>query len=956
MSKDFSQLEKLGFTKQEIDVYISMVSSYHRTLEEVMLGTNLSKEDVSVAIEKLKAQGYCKVIPGKMNQYIALVPNLPITSDAQKKIQEDFKLLETDVNNSWIKAKESLSSFINAFHSDMDEIGQKTKEENKVLSTDTQSSVEDFSNKLKESTSSNLQKIYEEARENLRAKFNSLKETIDGSFSDMLDVSSNESYEMNEKLSEIESTAIKTLVNLKEEQIRTIDGYHGEVSAKIVPASEKILESLSNLKSSADEIFSGLETKVKELTTELNDYTSSQGEEVVDNFSRNSARIEEITQEIQSIINENIENVRISTEKFNENAKDLVKGLIEDHIAKAKKSVIDYREKVNKKLQDMNNQKEGIQRVQNELNNSVVDVKDRIEAEIWKIQDEIAKFIQEDYSNAAIVQEESNQFVVESLETRKDHLLSGLEDISSQLNISLNSHVESINNAITSKEEELRTSLDDQIIKQNEIVKGIHEQVIKNLDENATELITIVDGIKTDLENEIGSKILSSTGNNKSMIEKARNTFEESSVILTRQLIEQLQSFSGSGQMLLGTMQESISMTMRGHDDEVEKSLTDSRDKMITQSANLIQSANENLKTTNEFLGDVFNTQIDTLKVLQSEIVGTLSTKIDAKTNDVRTSLTDLSQEIDEKNTKILRDIPDALELFKTDHNAKLEQFEREIRGNLSRLINLVEELHEALNVKKFKDKERKIFTEKLEEARTELEPAMSKFTNLIRDQAEVFSNEIDDHLGNFISTLQILNDDSKTSLMNNIGEFSSSVENLKTEINSSVSKTFSGSVNLLEEKRDNSTEQIGELDQSITASINSVKDQFSVITSDLIEKSKDTSENVLNDVETYVTGLLSAYASVSEQASDETNETMSTNTTNILGALDNAIKSTDEAFKGIEIDLVDSVTSRNEKISSLLTNVVDNLKEKTTTIENDLKNEIVSSINSLNEEVNKTF
>ncbi|MFW9994599.1 MAG: hypothetical protein ACFFD4_21320, partial [Candidatus Odinarchaeota archaeon] len=645
-----------------------------------------------------------------------------------------------------------------------------------------------------------------------------------------------------------------------------------------------------------------------------------------------------------------------ATEKFNVEAKNLVKGLIETHIENAMVSVNNYREKVNARIQDLSSQKVEIQRTHTEYNNAATAVKDRIEEEVGKIQDKLVNFVQEDYSSAAGLLEENNRFIEESLEAKKEHVVTGLGDASNQLDSELNEHLESVNSAITSKKDELKSTLDGFVNLQDEKVKEINTQVITSLDEKATELTASKDDTKADLEKDLAQRIQATSGKNKTEIENAKKTFTSASTLLTRQIIEQLESFSGSGQMLVGTMQESIRMTMQSHEEDVEKTLVDNRDKSIQLSDNLVQNANDSLKKTSEFLGEVFNTQMDNFKQLETDIVSTFSSKIDNKSTEVKQALTDLSQEIDEKNSMILTKIPDALELFKTDHRAKLEQFEREIRGNLNTLKTLVEEMHEALSVKKFKDKEREVFAAKLDEAKTELEPAMAKFTNLIRDQTTEFSHEIDDHLETFISTVQTLNENSKSSLTRNIEGFSSSVENLKGEITSTVSETFSNSSKLLEERKNESTSQVDDLGRSIAESILSAKNSIASATDEIVEKSKAKTENVLNEVESHVNGLLSAYTSVSEQATNEARETLDNQSATILEALEGAIKSTDETFTGIEKELVESFVSRNEKITTAFKTTVDSFKEKTSSIEDDLKNVVQESVDLITGETTKIF
>ncbi|MHA1170391.1 MAG: hypothetical protein ACTSRU_21395, partial [Candidatus Hodarchaeales archaeon] len=641
--------------------------------------------------------------------------------------------------------------------------------------------------------------------------------------------------------------------------------------------------------------------------------------------------------DLNNLVNENLGIIRSALEKFNEDSRSLLRSLIEDHVNKARESLNSYRDKINQRIQEISSLKINLQKAQVELINASGEVNDRIEEEVNQVLDKSKEIMSKDYDNV-LKMLENNKTTVEGLfDKEKEQLLFEIDSTVSSIDSELETSLETINTAIDGAKKDLN-AINNLIDGQQGKISEVNEGIVNTLGEIEKKFKQELSNSEKGVKNVFKEKISPVLDKGNSLVEEAKKKFTSSNDVLSRQLIEQFESFSGSGQVLIGTFQESVSQTLKKHDDDIEKAITGHESKVSAETETIAKDIGESLDNTKKFIAEVFNSQIENFKTLETDITTEFSSKIDSKASDVEKSLTDLSEEIDQKNTQILQDIPDDLELFKTDHVAKLEQFEREIRGKLNNILTLVEEMNEALSVKKFKDKERKIFAEKLSEAKLELGPAAAKFSSLIRDQMTSFGDQIDDNLDKFTTTLQKLNEDSRKSLQGNIEDFGKTVDSLKSEINSTVVSSMNKAVDLLTKEQVASSEKIDGINSTVTSKVKQISEQMGTVTGELVNNSRAATENALAEIDTHIEGLLSAYSSVSEQAVGEVNQTTSSQSEAIIGTLDDVIKSTGEVFRETESEISKTLESTNKKMNQTIEDSIKDFKAKITEFDTQIK------------------
>ena len=122
---DQQMLQEIGLSETEGKVYAALATNYFRTLEEVLAYSDLSKEEVSSALEGLEGKKFVRKIDGKVNLYIAINPHLTVTSEAEKRLETDLNAVSDSVKEIWQQTSTELREKVPhtdlaAFESDPD--------------------------------------------------------------------------------------------------------------------------------------------------------------------------------------------------------------------------------------------------------------------------------------------------------------------------------------------------------------------------------------------------------------------------------------------------------------------------------------------------------------------------------------------------------------------------------------------------------------------------------------------------------------------------------------------------------------------------------------------------------------------------------------------------------------------------------------------------------------------
>ncbi len=113
-------LEKIGLSKDEIQVYATIVQFGSRTIGQIQTYYKQSSDVIRGAINSLVGRGYIKEVKAKNTEgtsyFIPLPPQIKLTEDVSIRLENELKALSDDVKADWNKTMQNFRSQLGSFH------------------------------------------------------------------------------------------------------------------------------------------------------------------------------------------------------------------------------------------------------------------------------------------------------------------------------------------------------------------------------------------------------------------------------------------------------------------------------------------------------------------------------------------------------------------------------------------------------------------------------------------------------------------------------------------------------------------------------------------------------------------------------------------------------------------------------------------------------------------------
>ncbi len=120
-----STLKNLGLSKDEVQVYATIVQYGFRTLGQIQTYYKQSADTINAALASLAGKGYIKEIKAKNKEgtpyFIPLPPQIKLTEDVSIRLENELKALSDDVKTDWNKTMTNLRSQLSSFHNQITE-------------------------------------------------------------------------------------------------------------------------------------------------------------------------------------------------------------------------------------------------------------------------------------------------------------------------------------------------------------------------------------------------------------------------------------------------------------------------------------------------------------------------------------------------------------------------------------------------------------------------------------------------------------------------------------------------------------------------------------------------------------------------------------------------------------------------------------------------------------------
>ena len=118
-------LEKIGLSKDEVQVYATIVQYGYRTIGQIQTYCKQNTDNIKAALSSLVNKGYIKEIKAKnqagTSYFIPLPPQIKLTEDVSIRLENELKALSDDVKADWNKTMSNFRSHLSTFHTKMTE-------------------------------------------------------------------------------------------------------------------------------------------------------------------------------------------------------------------------------------------------------------------------------------------------------------------------------------------------------------------------------------------------------------------------------------------------------------------------------------------------------------------------------------------------------------------------------------------------------------------------------------------------------------------------------------------------------------------------------------------------------------------------------------------------------------------------------------------------------------------
>ncbi len=497
-------LEKIGLTKDEIQVYATIVQFGSRTIGQIQSYYKQPVDSIRGALNKLVGKGYVKEIKAKNEEgtpyFIPLPPQIKLTEDVSQRLENELKALSDDVKADWNKTMQSLRSQLTSFHETVTQNADSHAAEvtgtskqfldslSEVISssknevTEIVGRVNTETSTLSESNSDVIAKAAQRVKENVLSSFDTtihkvgehhenFKVKIEESLNSLqLEHNNRTDIQLNAVLEKVESIkeslSIQTQQFLKAAKARkgTIDKITNEAVGKLSSDANTIShDSSKKLSSTVNKIVANYNTKLDEYQEKVKQILTSLNEEL--------KKLEEAT----------TNRIRTSIDKSKETAVNILKNNENQFVELLNKTKVDSVEKLGELITQTEAKTEEMKNtLGSDLTAYLSDFKknsDNLLALLKKGIDNGFKLFEESLSSS--IEKVSNQIklfiseIMAAFEESTNVIISDLTKTTNKYQKSLENRI----NQFTTSNEEYNTSFASHL-------KELKSSVIKNIEDN----------------------------------------------------------------------------------------------------------------------------------------------------------------------------------------------------------------------------------------------------------------------------------------------------------------------------------------------------------------------------------------------------------------------------------------------------------------------------------------
>lgn len=544
-----------------------------------------------------------------------------------------------------------------------------------------------------------------------------------------------------------------------------------------------------------------------------------------------------------------------------------------------------------------------------------------------------------------------------------------LENINTNLNTTINQLNEHSQNTNT----QVNTNLDQIVEREDNLLSEVTKDNVESISQ-------LWEDVKSSIQTFWG-KLIADNDDLLNNLALAFRKISEKITYFKNISNEEFLSFNSSSSLMLGQMQSTttenisntlsrISENMSTLYDELKASISESNTFINNQLADLSSSINENLQKSIESV----KTQNVSDKNNLTEIMNTISTSIEEEFQNENVRLEELINSFGEEISKVNRDLTDELPRTFDDNIAilkdQMNNFDRQIRGNLNTIKTKLSSVKEQIDLKL--SKRLSVGKSGLEEIREDVASLLNEYTvtqnrvyNMVEDQLASLE-EFNQNLATVVNKKIRENDYKIQKLLETTSEsLISSLNNQLKTIKSEISKASTTINNLLSQKESDLDTELTNLNVNIYSTFDKFKQTFN----DFIEtqsdklsqinirpKIEEVSSTFLNEINSFIKNIELAIQQSSQSGADRFQEVVDDQTNSLYKDLDNIQKNiadnkiiAKEQFDSSITEFETSISTFTSKLKESNTTLVERIRSERSDSLNQLQNEFVNALSQYN-------
>ena len=695
-------LEKIGLSKDEIQVYSNIVQYGFRTVGQIQTYVKISADKMITALKKLVDRGYVKEVKAKNTEgtsyYIPLPPQIKLTEDVSLRLENELKTLSDEVKVDWNKTMQNFRTQLAGFHENItqevdahsQEVGGISKQFLETMSslvdtgknelTEIVGRVNSETSTVSSANSENIAKSAQRVKENVLNSFDStihkigehhetFKLKIEETFGSLqqehnerINVQLDAILEKMEGIKESLSLQLQTFLETAEGKKKVIDEVTRDVVNKIKSDSKtSTQDSTKKLTNTLNKIVTNYETKLDEhqektklILASLNEELKKLEEATTD---RIKSSIDKSKETAVNILKENENQFVNLLNKTKTNSVEKLGVLITQTEGKTEEMKNKLSSDLSSYLKDFKKNSDGLLSL---LKKGIDDgfnlFKDNLSSSIEKVSDQVTTFIDE---------------IMTTFEESTSSYLDDLSKTAANYQKSLDERIETF----TSTHDEFKQGFTSHL---NELKENVVSNIVKNVKDNDSAIKDLIQEKETQFNNDVQafSDDFSKRGRDiRDEVPDLVQIYYKTSLDRLNEISDQFKSavakideinssFQGLDQkqlqrvfgkeegprmaQLIESMNRDIELLKGSVGSKVEDMILTFSDSMTTLSTGVFQRVNTRLDELSQFTNNTIQSSSQSLEKSRSEISNQLSKSLDEMKKTIKDTYTTYEEQFTE--------------------------------------------------------------------------------------------------------------------------------------------------------------------------------------------------------------------------------------------------------------------------------------------------------------------